>query len=134
MHCNMVMSQYIFLICHFLAASSLWGSENYSIKYQKYENILASTSENVLSDMFAQRRFRFACAFAQANLNLHWAHFGQTRMQSFFTRTTKTDQTVWMRRRICVFMERRCHKVCFRMLRLTYPKEYLTAKYIKTYT
>ena len=43
-----------------------------------------------------QRRFRSVCAFAQADQNLHWAHFGLPRMQSFFMRTPKTDQTTWM--------------------------------------
>ena len=43
-----------------------------------------------LSDICAQRRFRSACAFAQSDQNLHWAHFGQPRMQSFFMRTMKT--------------------------------------------
>ena len=38
--------------------------------------IRAATSENVLLDMCAQRRFRSACAFAQSDQNLHWAHFG----------------------------------------------------------
>ena len=31
-------------------------------------------SENVHSDICALRRFRSACAFAQSDLNLHWAH------------------------------------------------------------
>ena len=34
-------------------------------------------SENVPSDISAQRRFRSACAFAQSDLNLRWAHFGK---------------------------------------------------------
>ena len=34
--------------------------------------------------MYAQRRFRSACAFAQSDQNLRWAHFGQPRMQRFF--------------------------------------------------
>ena len=34
------------------------------------------TSENVPSDMYARRRFRSDCAFAQSDQNLHWAHFG----------------------------------------------------------
>ena len=41
--------------------------------------------------MCAQRRFKSACAFAQSNQNLHWAHFGSPWMQSFFMRTTKTQ-------------------------------------------
>ena len=31
---------------------------------------------------------------------LDWIHFGQPRMQSFFMRTTKTDQNMQMRRLI----------------------------------
>ena len=46
--------------------------------------------ENVPSDRCAQRRFRSACAFAQSDQNLHWAHFGKPRMQSFFMRSAKT--------------------------------------------
>ena len=40
--------------------------------------------------MCAQRRFRSDCAFAQSDLNLHWALFGYPRKQSFFRGTTKT--------------------------------------------
>ena len=53
------------------------------------KDILTETAENVLSDMCAQRRFRSACAFAQSDQNLHWAHFGLTRMWSFFLLKTK---------------------------------------------
>ena len=49
-----------------------------------------SQSVNVPSDMCAQRRFKSACAFAQTDQNLQWAHFGWPRMQSLFTWTTKT--------------------------------------------
>ena len=49
------------------------------------------TSENVPSDMCAQRRFRSACAFAQSDQKLHTAQFRLPRMQSFFMR--KTNQT-----------------------------------------
>ena len=52
--------------------------------------IRASTWENVPSDKCSQRRFRLACAFAQSDQNLHWAHFGETRMQGFFMRKAKT--------------------------------------------
>ena len=37
------------------------------------------TPGNEPSDMCAQRRFRSACAFAQADQNLHWANFGKSR-------------------------------------------------------
>ena len=44
------------------------------------------TSEN----MCAERRFRSACAFAQSDQNLPWAHFVKLRMQRFFTQLRKT--------------------------------------------
>ena len=46
--------------------------------------------------MCAQRRFWSACAFAQSDQNLHWAHFEQPRMKRFFIWTMKTDQTADM--------------------------------------
>ena len=54
-------------------------------------NLRAATSRKVLPDMCAYRRVRSACAFAQADRNLLWAHLGQPRMQTFLW-TTKTDQ------------------------------------------
>ena len=48
----------------------------YVIYMVDFENILASTSENVPLDICAQERFRSACAFAQPDLNFHWASFG----------------------------------------------------------
>ena len=45
---------------------------------------------NVSSDMCAQRRFRSDCAFAQSDQNLHWAHFGEPRMQRVFMWPAKT--------------------------------------------
>ena len=42
------------------------------------------------SDRCAQWRFRSACANAQSDLNLYWAHFGLPRVQRFFMQTTKT--------------------------------------------
>ena len=80
-------------------------------------NIGAATSENVPPDMCAQQRFRSACAFAQSDQNPFWAHFGLPRMQCFFMRTTKTDQTAQMRRLIWVFVERTHQKVHFLVLR-----------------
>ena len=44
-------------------------------KITRNDVIRAATSENVLPDMCYQRRFRSADAFAQADQNLHWAHF-----------------------------------------------------------
>ena len=41
-----------------------------------YLIICAETSGNVTKDMCAQRRFRSACVFAQADQNLHWVHLG----------------------------------------------------------
>ena len=46
------------------------------IHYMYATKIKAGTSGNVLSDICAQRRFRSACAFAQADQNLLWANFG----------------------------------------------------------
>ena len=45
-------------------------------KKKKKNNIRAIMSETEPSDMCAQQRFRSACAFVQADLNLCWAHFG----------------------------------------------------------
>ena len=42
--------------------------------YHIVQIIWTATSENVSSDICAHRRFRSACAFAQSDLNLHWAH------------------------------------------------------------
>ena len=67
--------------------------------------IITSTSETVPSAMCAQRRFKSDCANAQSDQNLHSAHF-DSQGCSFFKRTTKTDQTVRMRRLICVFVGR----------------------------
>ena len=36
-------------------------------------------SENTPSVMCAQRRFKSACAFAQSDQNLRWAHFNITK-------------------------------------------------------
>ena len=47
------------------------------IYYLFDENIWAS-SKNVPLEMFAQRRFRSACAFEQSELP--WAHFGRTTL------------------------------------------------------
>ena len=44
---------------------------------------------NVPSDMFTQRRFRSACAFAQSDKSLRWANLRKPRMQSFLMRKTK---------------------------------------------
>ena len=43
----------------------------------------SSMSENIPSDMCAQRRFRSACAFAQSDQNLHWAHFWTAKDAKF---------------------------------------------------
>ena len=61
-----------------------------TVKFIKETIILAATSENVSSDMCAQRRFRSACASAQSDQNLRWPHFGEPRIQRFVTRTMKT--------------------------------------------
>ena len=41
-----------------------------------YLSIMEVTSENIPLDIRAQRRMRSACACAQSDQNLHWAHFG----------------------------------------------------------
>ena len=66
-------------------------------------HISATTSDNVPSNMCAQRRFRSACAFAQADQNLHWAHLKYSRMQSSNLRLADkvdSDQTARMPRLI----------------------------------
>ena len=52
-----------------------------------YNNIWAGMSENVLSDICAQRRFRSACAFAQSDQNLHWAIWVAKDARVFITKT-----------------------------------------------
>ena len=42
----------------------------------KFTNIMAALSENVHSDISAQRRLRLACALTKSDQNLHWAYFG----------------------------------------------------------
>ena len=54
------------------------------------EHFLPITSKYVTLDMRAQRRFWSAYALAQSDQNLHWAHVGYPRMQTFFKRITKT--------------------------------------------
>ena len=53
-------------------------------------SISAAKSENISSDVCAQRRFRLACAFAQSDQNLLYVHFRKQRRQSFSMRTTKS--------------------------------------------
>ena len=49
----------------------------------------AAPSETVPSDICAQKRFRSACAFAQSDRNLFWAHL-DSQWCSFFMQTSKT--------------------------------------------
>ena len=51
---------------------------------KKKKVILAKTSEHITSDECGQPRFGLACAFAQLEQNLHWAHFELPRKQSVF--------------------------------------------------
>ena len=55
-----------------------------------FEPSRPATSENVSLKMCAQRKFRSACAFAQADLNLHLAHDEKPMMKTLFIRTMKT--------------------------------------------
>ena len=65
----------------------------------------AATSENVPSDMCVQRRFRSACAFAQSDLNLRWAHSGYSSLGAFWIdKGTKDNNHSDMRRLICDFL------------------------------
>ena len=66
-------------------------------------------SENVPSDMCAQRRFKSTCAFSQSDQNLHWVHFLIAKDQRFFMRTTST---------LIRPPGRTCQKVRFLKLRL----------------
>ena len=45
------------------------------------ENGRVKSSENVPAVICAQRMFRSACAFAQSDQNLHWAHFDRERFK-----------------------------------------------------
>ena len=56
-------------------------------------------SENVPSDMCAQRRFRSACAFAQSDQNLPWGAFWIATDTKFLNADNEdSDQTARMRR------------------------------------
>ena len=59
-------------------------------------------------------------SFTQSDQNLHWAHFGQARMQSFFMWTTKILIRLLgsMCRISWVFVRRTCQKVRFLTFRL----------------
>ena len=71
-------------------------------------------SINVLLGMHAQRRFRSACAFAQADQNLHLAHFWIAKdANSLHADNEDSDQPVHPRRLIRVFVGRTCQKVRF---------------------
>ena len=48
--------------------------------------------------MYAQRKFRSACPFAQSDQNLHWAYFGYKKM--LHADNEDSDQTARMRRLI----------------------------------
>ena len=56
--------------------------------YTLGKGIWAIMSENIPSDM--PSRFRSACTFLQPDQNLHWAYFGQPRMQKLFMQKMKT--------------------------------------------
>ena len=86
-------------------------------------DILHNLSRNVRTDICAKRRFRSACAFAQADHNLHWAHFLKPWLQGFLHTDSKdSDQTAWMRRLIWVFVGRICQKARILTLRIEYQR------------
>ena len=63
--------------------------------------IKAPTSENnIPSDVCAQRRFRSACAYAQADQNLRWALFWIAKDAKFvlYADIKDADQTARMHR------------------------------------
>ena len=82
-------------------------------------NIWASPTENIPSNVWAKWRFRSANTFAQSDQNLSWSHFGYPGMQNFFMRTRKT----LIRLRECagwsVFVDSMCQEV--RFLKLSLP-------------
>ena len=84
--CSAYMYIHSFFLFFFLTFSMLMNGLN-AYMHKPYQ---IATSENVRSDMCAQRRLRSACVFAQPDQNIHWTHFGQPGVQSFFLRTTKT--------------------------------------------
>ena len=58
-------------------------------------------SENVPSDMCAQRRFRSDCAMAQSDQNPHWAHFLDNQGTTFLHADNEdSDQPALMSRLI----------------------------------
>ena len=69
-----------------------------SCSHKKHISKRVAMPDNVSTDMLAQRRFRSDCAFAQSDQNLPCAQFEQLKLQRFFLRTKKTDQTSRMRK------------------------------------
>ena len=91
----------------------------YVILFQLKNKRMRPTSENIPSFMCAQRRFRSACAFAQADQNLHWTHFGIAKDTRFLHADYEhSDLTARMCRMIWIFVGRTCPKVRFLTLRL----------------
>ena len=79
-----------------------------------------------------QKRYFWTCVLSedsdQTDLNLHWSHFVQPRIQSFFMPTKKTDQIVQANLSL---LGRKCQIVRFLMLRLTSDsKHYLNLENI----
>ena len=56
---------------------------------QNSDYMWAETSENVPSDMRAQRKCRSACVSAQSDQKIHWQILNSQGWESFFMQTTK---------------------------------------------
>ena len=61
--------------------------------------------------MWAQHRHNSACAFTQFDLSFLRAFCWSLRIQTVFTRTTKTGQPAWIHRSIWIFAVRPCNLV-----------------------
>ena len=72
-------------------------------RWDWYLMIIWAAAQNQQNVMWAQRRFRSAWASAQYDQSLHCALNRWLRVQCFFIRTAKTDQTGQMPRLIRVF-------------------------------
>ena len=94
------------------------------------EKVLWDTmSENVASDICAQQGFRSACAIAQSDQNLYWAHFGYLYsylywIHFFFHAENEDADQTWMRRLIWVRLAHMCVCVgCGGIILLSFCKE-----------
>ena len=83
------------------------------------------TSENMPSDMCAQRWFRSACTFVQSDQNIHWEHFGRARMQSFFRQVTNTLIRHDNAQAALSLHDRKCQKAPFFTWWITYFSNFI---------